>query len=57
MISTVTLHGCHIIYETPALSPVSSTNKTDRNDTTGVLLNVALNTMNLTLLHNGYTPI
>jgi hypothetical protein len=30
-------------------TPVSSTNKTDRNDTTEILLKVALNTITLTL--------
>ena len=32
-------------------SPDSSTNKTDRNDTTEILLKVTLNTITLTLEH------
>ena len=40
---TVGLSGCWII----GLTPVSSTNKTDRHDITEILLKVALNTITL----------
>jgi len=33
-------------------TPVSSTNKTDRHDITEILLKVALNTINQTILHS-----
>ena len=36
-------------------TPVSSTNKTDRHDITEILLDVANNTITLTLLTNGST--
>ena len=35
-------------------TPVSSTNKTDSHDITQILLKVALNTINQTLLHTSY---
>ena len=37
-------------YDRPVVSPVSSTNKTNRHDIAEILLKVALNTIILTLL-------